>query len=134
MKLNQQVRFCEAQEILLTKTGSQKDWWGYKHCWTGRRRGHVIISADRSISDSADRVTEMFQNTLAFSGITGAVDLFQAPAENNEIPIASTVSATGPVEFESTPILESPGVEIPTTYTRKTNCFNRWLYSQHSYS
>ena len=64
--------------ILLTKTGSQKDWRGYKHCWTGRRRGHAIISADRSISDSADRVTEMFQNTLAFSGITGAADLFQS--------------------------------------------------------
>ena len=44
---------------------------------------------------------------------------FKAPAENNEIPIASTVSAAGPVEFEDTPILESPGVEIPTIYTRK---------------
>ena len=33
---------------------------------------------------------------------------FKAPAENNEIPIASTVSAAGPVEFEGTPILESP--------------------------
>ena len=61
----------------------------------------------------------MFQNTLAFSGITGAADLFQIPAENNEIPIASTVSAAGPVEFEDTPILESPEVEIPTIYTRK---------------
>ena len=61
----------------------------------------------------------MFQNTLAFSGITGAADLFQIPAENNEIPIASTVSAAGPVEFVGTPILESAGVEIPTIYTRK---------------
>ena len=50
----------------------------YKHCWTGRKRGHAIILADRSISDSADRVTEMFQNTLALSGITGAADLFQS--------------------------------------------------------
>ena len=58
----------------------------------------------------------MFQNTPGFCGISGAADLFQAPAENNEIPIASTVSAAGPVEFEGTPILESPGVEIPTTY------------------
>ena len=38
---------------------------------------------------------------------------------DNEIPIASTVSAAGPVEFEDTPILESPEVEIPTIYTRK---------------
>ena len=79
-----------------------------------------IISADRSISDSADRVTEMFQNTPAFSGISGA-DLFQAPTENNEIPIASTLSAVGPIEFECTPILESLEIEIPTTYTRKTS-------------
>ena len=56
----------------------------------------------------------MFQNTPAFSGISGAADLFQAPAENNEIPMASTVSAV--VEFEGTPIFESPEVEIPTTY------------------
>ena len=70
-----------------------------------------ILSADRSIfADSADRVTEMFQNTHAFSGISGAADLFQAPA------IASTASATGPDEFEGTPILESPEIEIPTTY------------------
>ena len=62
-----------------------------------------ILSADRSIfTDSADRVTEMFQNTPAFSGISGVADLFQAPA------IASTVSATGPDESEDTPILESP--------------------------
>ena len=80
-----------------------------------------IISAYRSISDSADRVTEMFQNTPAFSGISGAADLFQAPTENNEIPIASTVSAAGPIEFEGTPILESPEVEIHTIYTRKTS-------------
>ena len=80
-----------------------------------------IISADRSISDSADRVTKMFQNTPAFNGISGAADLFQAPAENNEIPIASTVSAAGPIEFEGTPIFESPEIEIPTIYTRKTS-------------
>ena len=61
-------------------------------------------------AESADRVTEMFQNTPAFSGISGAVDLFQASA------IASTVSATGPGESEGTPILESPEIEIPTTY------------------
>ena len=42
-----------------------------------------VISADRSISD-ADRVTEMFLNTPAFSEISGAAGLFQAPAENNE--------------------------------------------------
>ena len=80
--------------------------------------GHVenedmqILSADRSIcADSADRVTEMFQNTPAFSGISGAAELFQAPA------IASTVSAAGPNESEDTPILESPAeIEIPTTY------------------
>ena len=46
--------------------------------------GHVeyddmfIQSADRIISDSADRVTKKFQNTPAFSGISGAVDLFQS--------------------------------------------------------
>ena len=83
--------------------------------------GHVddedmlIISADRSISDSADRVTEMFQNTPAFIGIPGAVDLFQTPVGNNELTSASTVSA-GPVEFEGTPVLESSEVEIQTTY------------------
>ena len=54
--------------------------------------GHVdedmlIISADRCISDSAERVTEIFQNTPAFSGISGALDLFQAPVGNSEIPI-----------------------------------------------
>ena len=135
----------------------------YKHCWTGRRRRHAIISADISISDSADRVTKMFQNTPAFNGTSGAADLFQAPAENNEIPIASTVSAAGPVEFEGTPILESPEVKsrqyILVSHQRKFEregellmskmirsmlqtyfhyskkfCFNRWLYSQHSYS
>ena len=63
------------------------------------------ISA-RSISDSEGRVTEMFQNTPAFSGISGAADLFQTPA------IASTVSAVGPDEFEGTPILKSPEIEI----------------------
>ena len=69
-----------------------------------------ILSADRSIfADSADRVAEMFQNTPAFSGISGAADLFQAPA------IASTVSAADSDEFEDTPILESPEIEIPTT-------------------
>ena len=84
--------------------------------------GHVedvdmlIISADRSISDSADRVTEMFQNTPAFSGFSGAVDLFQAPVGCNEITSASTVSVAGLVEFEGTPVLESSEVEIPTTY------------------
>ena len=73
-----------------------------------------ILSADRSIfADSADRVTEMFQNTPAFSGISGAADLFQAPA------IALTVSAAGPDEFEGTPILDSPEIEIPTTYISK---------------
>ena len=82
-----------------------------------------ILSADRSIfADSADRVTEMFQNTPAFSGISGATDLFQAPA------IASTASASGPDESEGTPILESPEIEIPTTYKaskkseEKANC------------
>ena len=70
-----------------------------------------ILSVDRSIfADSADRVTEMFQNTPAFSGISGAADLFQAPA------IASIVSVAGPDEFEGTPILEPPEIEIPTTY------------------
>ena len=33
----------------------------------------LILSADRGISDSADRVTEMFQNTPAFRGILGAM-------------------------------------------------------------
>ena len=78
-----------------------------------------IISAVRSISDCADRVTEMFQNTPAFIGISGPVDLFQTPVGNNEIPIASnsiTASAEDPVEFEGSPILESPEVETPTTY------------------
>ena len=70
-----------------------------------------ILSADRSIfADCADRITEMFQNNPAFSGISGASDLLQAPA------IASTVSAAGPNEYEDTPILESPEIEIPTTY------------------
>ena len=84
--------------------------------------GHVedeeilIISADRSISDSADRLTEMFQNTPAFIGISGAVDLFQAPVGNNEITSASTVSVASPVEFKGTPVLESSEVEIQTTY------------------
>ena len=76
----------------------------------------LIILADKSISDSADRVTEMFQNTPAFIGISGAVDLFQAQVGNNEITSASTVSVAGPVEFEGTPVLESSEVEIPTTY------------------
>ena len=78
--------------------------------------GTNIISADRSISDSAYRVTEMFQNTPAFSGISDAVDLFQAPVGNIEITSASTVSVAGPAEFEGTPVLESSEVEIPTTY------------------
>ena len=45
--------------------------------------GHVededflIIPADRSISEYADRVTEMFQITPAVCGISGAVNLFQ---------------------------------------------------------
>ena len=39
----------------------------------------LIIAADRSISNS-DRVREMFENTPAFSGISGAVDIFQAPS------------------------------------------------------
>ena len=63
----------------------------------------------------------MFQNTPAFSGISGAADLFQAPAESNQIPIVSTVSAADRVEFEGTPILEFREVEIPTTYTRWTS-------------
>ena len=58
------------------------------------------ISADRSISGSPDRVTKMFQNTPAFCGISGAADLFQAPAENNEILIASTVSAEVPMNLK----------------------------------
>ena len=37
------------------------------------------------------------------------------------IPVASTVSTAGPVEFEGTPILESPEVEISTTHTRNTS-------------
>ena len=37
------------------------------------------MAADRSISNS-NRVREMFENTPAFSGILGAVDLFQAPS------------------------------------------------------
>ena len=37
-----------------------------------------ILSANRSIfADSADRVTEMFQNTPAFIGISSAADLFK---------------------------------------------------------
>ena len=84
--------------------------------------GHVddedmlIISADRNISDSADRVTEMFQNTPAFIEISGAVDLFQAPSVgSHEITSASTVLVAGPVEFEGTPVLESSEVEIQAT-------------------
>ena len=81
----------------------------------------LIFSADRGISDSADRVTEMSQNTPAFSGILGAVDHFQTPAENNEAPVVSTESAASPVptaskvsavECEDTPILDPPEVEI----------------------
>ena len=79
-----------------------------------------ILSADRSIfADSADRVTEMFQNTPTFSGILGAADLFQAPA------ITSTVSAAGRDESEDTPILESPEIEIPTTYKESKKSRNR---------
>ena len=83
----------------------------------------LILSADRGISDSADRVTEMFQNTPAFRGILGAVDHFQVPSENNEAPVVSTESAAGPVptastvsavESEDTPILDPPEVEILT--------------------
>ena len=84
-----------------------------------------ILSADRSIfADSADRVTEMFQNILAFSGISGAAVLFQSPAENNEIPIASTVSAACLVEFEGTPILESPEMKS-RRHTRHQRKFGR---------
>ena len=60
-----------------------------------------IISANSSISDSAE---QRCLKTPAFSGISGAAELYQAPTENNQIPIASTVSAAGPVEFEATPI------------------------------
>ena len=80
-----------------------------------RNEDMLIISVDLSITNSADRVTEMFQNTPAFSGISGAIDLLQAPAGNNEIPIASTVSAASFGGFEGTPILESTKFEIPTT-------------------
>ena len=41
--------------------------------------------------------------------------LFQAPVGNNEITPASTLSVSGPVELEGTPVLESSEIEIPTT-------------------
>ena len=49
----------------------------------------------------------MFQNTPAFRGISGALDLFQAPVGDSEIPIASTA------ELEGAPVSESPEFEIP---------------------
>ena len=65
----------------------------------------------------------MFQTTPTFSGILGAVDHFQTPAENNEAPVTSTESAAAPVpnastvsavECEDTPILDHQEIEILT--------------------
>ena len=78
----------------------------------------LTIAADRSISNS-DRVREMFENTLAFSGISGAVDLFQAPS-CSIVSEGSVVNgcATQNIPEELT-IIEFPEIEIRTQRSRK---------------
>ena len=105
--------------ILLTKTGSQKDWRGTNT--TGQVEDEDIqlyqqIEVFLTLQIGEQRC---FKTPLLLAELQVLLIFFKAPAENNEIPIASTVSAAGPVEFEDTPILESPEVEIPTIYTRK---------------
>ena len=78
----------------------------------------LIIAADRSISNS-DSVRENFENTPTISGISGAVDLFQAPS----CSIVSEGSAVNSCDTQNIPevltIIESPEIEIRTQGSRK---------------
>ena len=74
----------------------------------------LIIAADRSISNS-DRVRMMFENTPAFSSISGSVDLFQSPS-CSYISVNSCATQNIPQELT---IIESPKIEIKTEGSRK---------------
>ena len=78
----------------------------------------LIIAADRSISNS-DMVREMLENTPAFSGISDAVDLFQAPS-CSIVSDGSAVNscATQNIREELT-INESPEIGIRIQGSRK---------------
>ena len=62
----------------------------------------MFVSAEKCLSNS-DRVTDMFKDTPAFSGVLDAVDLFQPPCSSSTQPLS--------VEIDSS-ILESPEVDI----------------------
>ena len=77
----------------------------------------LILAADKSITNS-DRIRDMFEMTPAFSGISGAIDHFVIPA-----PAAEN---TRPVDFAvDTSIVESPEIEVPTTYPLGKKCRKR---------
>ena len=62
----------------------------------------VIVSAEKCTSNS-DRVTDMFKDTPAFSGIPGLVDHFQPPCSSSTQPLSVEIDAS---------VLEFPEVEI----------------------
>ena len=62
----------------------------------------MIVSAEKCLSNS-DRVTDMFKDTPAFSGVSGAVDLSQPPCSSSTQPLLVGIDSS---------ILESPEVEI----------------------
>ena len=62
----------------------------------------LILSSDRDLSTSvAERVSQMFSSTPAFTGICGSVDMFQAPTA---FPSHTEISETS----EVTPVFEEP--------------------------
>ena len=66
----------------------------------------MILSSDRELSASVtERVSQMFSNTPAFTGICGSVDLFQAPTA---LPSHTEISETSAV----TPVFEGPEVTV----------------------
>ena len=105
--------------ILLTKTGSQKDWRSTNTAGQVEDEDMQLYQQIEVFLTLQTGEQRCFKTPLLLAELQALLIFFKAPAENNEIPIVSTVSAAGPVKFEDTPILESPEVEIPTIYTRK---------------
>ena len=52
----------------------------------------MIVSAEKCLSNS-DRVTNMFKETPAFSGVSGAVDLFQLPCSSSTQPLSVEIDS-----------------------------------------
>ena len=83
----------------------------------------LILDADKSISNT-ERISDMFKDTPAFSGISGTVDLFQVPSDG-----------VSPVFCEEIPPAVHE-VEVKTSYvakgrSRKRKRENSPIDSQH---